>query len=107
MGRLLRIGPDPLPDFLIAIVAVKIEVPFWMVLLLATHDHPIGFDFPVFSNGRFAVAPDSVSGGSFTHAQANARNRTSSNAGDVPSQCLDRQGVWRGCPRDVSLGHTS
>jgi hypothetical protein len=56
INRLLGIGPNPLPDFLIAIVAVKIEVPFWMVLFLATHDYPIGFDFSVFSNGRFAVA---------------------------------------------------
>jgi len=55
--RLLRIWSNSLPDFLIALVAVKVEVPFWMVLFLATHDHPIGFNFSVSSNGGFAITP--------------------------------------------------
>jgi hypothetical protein len=56
-------------------VAVKIEVPFWMVLFLATHDYPIGFDFSVFSNGRFAVAATS-----FRYGRTSRRTRVCSRA---------------------------
>src|ERR1019366_4310235 len=56
----LSIEANPLPDFPVAVVAVQVEVPLWMVFCLALHDHPVRPDLSVLREGGLAVSPSTV-----------------------------------------------